>query len=53
MRRYHGKDGESTPWLSHPPSEKELKRLTVEQLLLIIRRKRGIKKNLINIILDI
>lgn len=43
----------STGWLSKKPTTNELKRLTVDQLLLIARRRRGFKKVLLDFLTNI
>lgn len=43
----------STPWLSSKkPSDKELEKLNVEQLLIIAKRKKSFKKSLIKFIYE-
>lgn len=48
MVKYTDKNGKSTGWLSKNPTTKELKRLNVEQLLIIAHRKKGFKSILLN-----
>lgn len=50
MRKYHDSNGNSTPWLSDNPTEKELNRLTIKQLLIIVahRNNKGLKKVLVD-----
>lgn len=48
MIKFTNKDGVSTPWLSKIPTEKELKRCSIEQLLIIASKRKGFKNILIN-----
>ena len=50
MVRYYDKNGKTTGWLSDKPKEYELKRLNIEQLVMIAKRKRGLKNILIKLI---
>jgi hypothetical protein len=43
----YSKDGKTTGWLSESPTVKELERLNVDQLLLIAKGKKGLKKALL------
>ena len=56
MQKFHG-FGVETPWMSEIPTEKELNRLNIDQLLIICRHKKRInnsfKKHLIDYILNI
>jgi hypothetical protein len=47
MIKFNGQNGKSTPWLSEKPTTKELEKLTIEQLLLIAKNKKGLKKLLL------
>jgi hypothetical protein len=51
MVRYYDKNGKSTGWLSDKPKEYELKRLTIDQLQIIAKRKKGLKKILIEFLM--
>lgn len=48
MIRYNDKYGNSTGWLSENPTNKQLERLNVHQLLMIARNKKGFKKVLLD-----
>ena len=48
MIKFTSQNGKSTPWLSEKPTTKELERLTIEQLLLIAKKKKGLKKLLLD-----
>lgn len=50
-RKYHH-DNIQTPWMSQPLRKSELNRLTITQLLVIAKQKRGIKKQLIAILAE-
>lgn len=50
MVRYTDKNG-NTFGLSDKPKEYELKRLTIDQLVIIAKRKRGLKKILIEFLI--
>jgi hypothetical protein len=50
MRRFTNENGISTGWLSDNPTDKELERLTIDQLLVLCKRKKGLKKVLLNFI---
>ena len=52
MIRYHDAQGNSTPWMNLPYSEKQLKRLTIPQLLLLVTRQKGLKSLLIKFLID-
>lgn len=52
MIRYYDKNGKPTGWLSDKPKEYELKRLTIDQLQMIAKRKRGLKKILIGFLAE-
>jgi len=46
-------DGNDSGWLSEPPTRKELQRLSIPMLLVIVKaRKRGLKNILINFLLN-
>lgn len=48
MYRLHdGKTGKSTPWLSDKPTRKELERLSIDQLSMIAKRKKGSLKRVL------
>lgn len=53
MFRYTDDTG-STGWLKQPLDEKQLNRLTIIQLIIIVRaaKKKGLKKSLIKFILE-
>lgn len=48
MIRYTDKNGKSTGWLSKNPTTKELERLNIDQLLIIAKKKKGLKKVLLD-----
>jgi len=48
MKRFTDPNGVSTGWLPDTPTTKQLERLNVDQLLILARRKQGIKKVLLN-----
>ncbi len=48
MIKYTDQNGKSTGWLSSKPTPNELKKLTIEQLLIICKRKKGFKKILLD-----
>lgn len=48
MKRYYDDKGNTTIWLSDKPKREELQKLTISQLILIAKNKRGIKKFLID-----
>lgn len=55
MTRYYDKNGKPTPWLSDEPTQKELERCSIDQLLMIIQkkqRKKSFKKVLIDFLLQ-
>lgn len=54
MVRYHdGKTGKNTGWLSDPPTRKELERLSIDQLMMLAKRKKGsLKSILVNYLVD-
>ncbi len=48
MIKYTDKNGKSTGWLSKNPTTKELERLNIDQLLIIAKNKKGLKKVLLD-----
>ena len=46
MYRIYYKGGKSTPWLSEPPSKSQLDKCTIEQLVILAKRKKGFKSAL-------
>lgn len=44
MIKYTDKNGESTGWLPNKPTTNQLKKLTIEQLLIICKKKKVLKK---------
>jgi hypothetical protein len=49
--RYTDKNGNVSGWLSDKPTKKELERLTIDMLLVIAKRKRGLKKALVEFLI--
>lgn len=53
MRKFHNNTGESTPWISRNPTRKELEKLNINQLLIIVfHNKSGFKKIIIDFLLS-
>lgn len=50
--RFFDNDGKSTGFLSNPLKVNELENLTLNQLVLISKRKRGLKKVLVEFLKD-
>ena len=46
MYKIYDKDGKSTPWLSEPPTKSQLEKCSVEQLVILVKRKKGFKSTL-------
>ena len=53
MIKYTDKNGKSTGWLSEKPTEKELERLNIDQLLIIAKNKKGLKRVLVSFLCGI
>ena len=43
MYRAYDKDGKSTPWFSEPPTKSQLEKCTIDQLVILAKRKKGFK----------
>jgi len=48
MINFTNGEGISTGWLQNPPTKKQLEKLNIEQLIIIAKRKRGLKQTLLN-----
>jgi len=53
MISFTDKNGKSTVWLSENPTNKELERLNIEQLFIIAKNKKGLKKVLLDFLTGI
>ena len=47
MLRFTNNNGTSTDWLRENPTDKELAKMNIEQLLILAKKKPGFKKNLL------